>query len=386
MRLLASRSSFGNRIAGFTFGLLLLLIAVGAAAETEVDNKSGPPPIRQLPRENLLLFQDADGQVQPVKTKADWELRKQKTLQSMTALIGAPPSDERRCPLDVKVESETDMGSYVRRRITFQSESGCRTPAFLLIPQGALQESAGKFPAVLALHPTHSQGPKEMVGLGESRERMYAKELAERGYVVIAPYYPTLGGYQPDLKQLGWESGTMKSIWDNSRCLDLLDSLPYVQSGKYAAIGHSLGGHNSVFIATFDPRIAAVISCCGLDSFVDYKAGDPGNWEHGRGWCQDRYVPKLAAYQGRLQEIPFDFYELVAMLAPRPTMIIAPLRDSNFQPDSVDRIAAAARPVFGLHGAADNLQVVHPDTEHTFPMEMHEPAYRLIDRVLKPKS
>ncbi|UUO05054.1 prolyl oligopeptidase family serine peptidase [Blastopirellula sp. J2-11] len=362
--------------------ILLLSLVVSAGAAKQGDAL----PVRTLPRENQLQFHDADGQIQPVKTTADWEFRKQETLQGMAALLGTFPGDDRRCPLEVAVESETDMGSYVRRQITFQSDAGCRTPAFLLIPKAALQDSPGQFPAVLALHPTHSQGPKEMVGLGESRERMYAKELAERGYVVIAPYYPTLGGYQPKLKEQSWESGTLKSIWDNSRCLDLLDSLPYVQSGKYAAIGHSLGGHNSVFIATFDPRIATVISCCGLDSFVDYKAGDPGNWAAGRGWCQDRYMPKLAAYQGRLQEIPFDFYELVAMLAPRPVMIIAPLRDSNFQPDSVDRIAAAARPVFELYGAAENLQVAHPDTEHTFPMEMHEPAYQLIDRVLKPSS
>ena len=36
---------------------------------------------------------------------------------------------ERRVPLDVKVEAETDCGTYVRRLITYQSEPNSRTPA-----------------------------------------------------------------------------------------------------------------------------------------------------------------------------------------------------------------------------------------------------------------
>ncbi|MCC9609042.1 prolyl oligopeptidase family serine peptidase [Blastopirellula sp. JC732] len=363
------------------FGAVALFLSVGVAAETGAEL-----PVRRLPRENQLAYYDSDGDVKIAKSAGELQRRKEETLKDFTSLIGKLPGAEKRCPLDIEIDEEVDMGSYVRRLISYQSEPGGRVPAYLLIPKEALKSSPDKkFPAVLALHPTNQRGPMEMVGLGESRERMYAKELAERGYVVIAPHYPLLGQFQPDLKQLGWESGTMKAIWDNSRCLDLLDSLPYVQHGKYAAIGHSLGGHNSVFIATFDPRIKAVVSCCGLDSFLDYYSGDPKNWVHGRGWCQDRYMPKLAGYQGRLEELPVDFYELVAGLAPRPTMIIAPLGDSNFKADSVDRIAAAARPVFQLFGAEENLKVIHPDTEHTFPMETHEPAYRFIDRAINPQ-
>ena len=44
-------------------------------------------------------------------------------------------------------------------------------------------------------------------------------ELAERGYVTLAPNYPLLAKYQPDLKKLGWESGTLKAVWDNIRGL-----------------------------------------------------------------------------------------------------------------------------------------------------------------------
>ena len=177
----------------------------------------------------------------------------------------------------------------------------------------------------------------------------------------------------------------MKAIWDNIRGLDLLDSLPFVKAGSYATIGHSLGGHNSVYTAVFDERIKAVVSSCGLDAYLDYMGGNPTVWEHGKGWCQDRYMPRLADYRGRLTEIPFDFHELIGALAPRRVFISAPLGDSNFKWQSVDQIVKAALPVFKLHDAAENLRVVHPDCPHDFPPEIREQAYAWIDSVLKPR-
>jgi len=57
-------------------------------------------------------------------------------------------------------------------------------------------------------------------------------------------------------------------------------------------------------------------------------------------------MSKLAGYRGRLEEIPFDFHELIAALAPRVCFISAPLGDSNFKWDSVDRVAAAASQIY----------------------------------------
>jgi dienelactone hydrolase len=301
----------------------------------------------------------------------------------MESVMGKFPAADRRGPLDVKVESETDAGTYVRRLIAYSASPGGRVPAWLLVPKAVL-DGKKKAPAVLALHPTdNSIGHDVVVGLGGKANRAYAAELAERGYVVLAPSYPLLAKYQPDLKSLGFESGTMKAIWDNSRGLDLLESLPYVEGKRFGAIGHSLGGHNSVYTAVFDPRLVAVVSSCGLDSYLDYYRGDPKNWEPERGWCQTRYMRKLADYKGRLADIPFDFHEMVGALAPRHVLIVAPTKDSNFRADSVDRVAAAARPVFRLYGHTDRLRVEHPECDHDFPAEMREAAYKLFDAVLK---
>jgi hypothetical protein len=226
-------------------------------------------------------------------------------------------------------------------------------------------------------------GHKVVVGLGGKPNRQYAAELAERGYVTIAPSYPLLAGYRPDLEKLGWQSGTLKAVWDNMRAIDLLQSLPYVDGRAIGAIGHSLGGHNAVYTAAFDPRIKAIVSSCGLDSFLDYYDGDAKVWTAGRGWTSPRYMPRLADYAGRLDQIPFDFHEVVAALAPRHTLIVAPLHDGNFRADSVDRVADAALGVFQLHGQPGRLRVEHPDCGHDFPDAMRELAYQMFDEVLR---
>jgi hypothetical protein len=302
----------------------------------------------------------------------------------MVEVMGTPPGTAKQGALDVQVESETDCGDHLRRLITFSSEPGGRTPAWLLVPKSA--SAITPVPGVLCLHPTNAEiGHDVIVGLGGKANRGYALELAQRGYVTIAPSYPLLAKYQPELKALGYSSGTMKAIRDNIRALDVLDSLPIVAPGRYGAIGHSLGGHNSIFTAVFDDRIAVVVTSCGFDSFSDYFRGDPKFWRAGEGWCQERYMPRLAGYAGRLDEIPFDFHELIAALAPRAVFISAPQHDSNFRADSVARIVSAARPVFDLLGKRDRLEVAYPDCDHDFPVEMRERAYAIFDRHLKAK-
>jgi dienelactone hydrolase len=360
-------------------GCLIVLVTAVVALPAD------PAPPARLPRDNLLVYRTGEGSSAPVKTVADWEQRRAEVVRGMEAVMGKLPGPEKRCPLEPKTEEEVDAGSYVRRLVTYASEPGSWVQAYLLIPKAVLQ-GGKKALAVLCLHPTDNTiGHGVVVGLGGRANRAYASELAERGYVTLAPNYPLLAKYQPDVRALGWESGTLKAVWDNIRGLDLLESLPFVEGKQFATIGHSLGGHNSVFTAVLEDRLTAVVSSCGLDAFPDYYNGNPANWNLEKGWCQTRYMPKLSTYKGRLGDIPFDFHELIGALAPRHVLIVAPKKDSNFRADSVDRIVAAARPVFELYGHADRLWVEHPDCDHDFPQEMREKAYKLIDAVLKRK-
>lgn len=351
------------------------LVCAAAVVLGSESRGESPPP--RLPRDNLLVYYNDAGNVSPVRSVGDWNRRRAAVLAAMQQVVGPLPGEEKRCDLAVEIEEELDCGAYVRWLITYAAEPGGRGTAYLLVPE-ALLGGGGKAPAVLCLHPTDNRlGHKVVVGLGGKENRQYAEELARRGYVTLAPAYPLLADYQPDLDALGYESGTMKAVWDNIRGIDYLESLPFVEPGGVGVIGHSLGGHNGIYTAVFDERIKVVATSCGFDSYVDYMDGRI------EGWTSRRYMPRLLSYKDRLEEIPFDFHELIAALAPRHCFISAPLGDSNFKADSVDRVVAAARQIYELHGVPDRLQVIHPDCGHDFPDESREAAYALLDKVLK---
>ncbi|NQV25947.1 MAG: alpha/beta hydrolase [Rhodopirellula sp.] len=363
--------------------LLVLTSTLGAQEKSRLD------------REDLLKYRDAAGVVKPVTSPEDWKQRRMAILAGMQQVMGKYPGTKERLDPAIKIVDEADAGTYMRQLITYQSEpsetesgqaeTDYRTPAYLCIPKDVLAGKR-KAAAVLCLHPTdNTVGHKVVVGLGGRAGRQYAAELAERGYVTISPAYPHLANYWPNLGKLGYVSGTMKAIQDNSRALDLLEALNYVDTSKgFAAIGHSLGGHNAIYTAVFDNRISVIVSSCGFDSYLDYYGGAERVWYFGKGWCQIRYMPRLSDYRGRLNEIPYDFPELLGALAPRPVFVNAPLHDSNFVAASIDRCADAARPVYKLLGNEKGLVIRHPDSDHNFPDDMRAEAYQLIDSVLRP--
>ena len=367
-------------VINFAFAVTLSTFAIHALFSDTPPQKA--PSLPRLNRENLLEYHKADGSIAQVASKDDWLKRRAEIVRGMETVMGKLPGKEKKCDFDVKIEEEVEIDNYVRRLITYSSEPGSRTPAYLLIPKDVLAGKR-KAPAVLCLHGTNNEvGHGVVVGFGKLPNRAYAMELAKKGFITFAPNYPLLAKYQPDLKKLGWESGTLKAVWDNMRGLDYLETLPYLAHNQFGAIGHSLGGHNSVYTAVFDDRIKTVVSSCGLDSYLDYYDGNEKNWFPEKGWCQTRYMLKLADYRGRLKDIPFDFHEMIGALAPRNVFISAPIKDSNFRYQSVDRIVAAAKPIFQLYGAAKNLEVEHPDCDHDFPEAMRLKAFDLFEKTL----
>ena len=308
----------------------------------------------------------------PPPTDLDtWSTTREAILAAAQEVMGPLPSHDRSLPPPWSVTEETDCGTCLRHRITYEADAGCQTTAFVCRPHEA--SAANPARGILCLHPTNStHGYEDVVGLSGRLNRSYASELAERGFVTISPSYPEMADYQPDIDALGYASGTMKAIWDNIRALDLLDSFDHVNHSGYGAIGHSLGGHNSVYTATFDDRIKATVSNCGLDSYVDYYKWDPE-----QGWAQHRYMPRIGNYPTPA-DIPFDFHDLIASLAPRACMVSAPLHDDNFVWQSAASVVKAASAAYSLYGASDRLHIIHPDCPHDFPPAVREECYSFL--------
>jgi dienelactone hydrolase len=324
-------------------------------------------------RGNLLVLRNSDGREQPVRKRSQWERRREHILANMQKVMGPLPGGAQRVPLDVRIEREERGEGYLRKKISYASAPGERVPAYLLIPEGR----QGRVPAVLCLHQTVRIGKDEPVGLGGSGNLRYADELARRGYVVLAPDYPGFGEHTIDVYARGWASGSMKAVWDNIRGVDLLRSLPEVDRGRIGCMGHSLGGHNTLFTGAFDTRIRALVSNCGFTAFGKYYGGNIA------GWAGRAYMPRIRTDYPTPERMPFDFHEVVAALAPRAFLAIAPIRDDNFEVSGVRDVMAAARPVYRLFGRPERLSALYPDCGHDWPPDTREAAYRWLDRWLK---
>jgi dienelactone hydrolase len=324
----------------------------------------------------VLYYLDAEGNEQPVRGIQDWEVRRQQILQGVQEAMGPLPPRGNLPSLDVEPLESTAEDKFMRHTVRFVTEEGSRTTAYLYVPYTATADN--QRPGIVALHPTHALGKGVVDGQGERPNRAYARELAERGYVVIAPDYPSFGAEaEYDFSMDRYESGSMKGIWNHMRCVDLLVQMEEVDPERIGAIGHSLGGHNAIFLAVFDNRVKAVISSCGWTPFHDYYGGQIA------GWTSDRYMPRLRdVYELNPDKVPFDFYELIAALAPRAFFSNSPIRDDNFDYRGVEKAAVEARRVYELYGQPQLLRVTYPDAEHDFPDDVREEAYRFLDKTL----
>ena len=328
-------------------------------------------------KSNLLVYREGDRET-PVKTADDWAKRRAHILANMELVMGPMPTIAK-VPLDVKIVEEVKLEKFTRKKLTYAAGPGNRVPAYLFIPHRRLE----KTPAILCLHPTSpALGKGIPAGFGDKADRHYAVHLAERGYITLAPDYVHSGGeYHFDPYENGFVSATMLGIWNHRIAVDQLQSLPEVDGENLGVVGHSLGGHNSMFAAAFEPRLKAIVSSCGFCSFPTYMKGNIAGWSH------KGYMPRLTdVYKLDLAKVPFDFPEVVAALAPRAFLASAPIYDHNFDMEGVKDCLKVARPVFELLNAKDKLGGYYPRAGHDFPEGARNLAYAWFDIHLKTGS
>ena len=242
-----------------------LLISSSAPTDTASTNETNQSVGHGIPpnyedHADVSVYLDEAGKRHSIESPAELAVRRTHILLGMQQAMCPLPSSDRRVPLRVKVVDETETEKYLRRKITFAAEPGDRVPAYVLIPKN-LAAPSPPLPCSACIRP------------------------------------PSSGEYPYDFKKQGghYASGSMKAIWNNHRAVDVLETMLEVDHDKIGCIGHSLGGHNSLFTAAFDQRILAVVNSCGFTPFHDYYGGKIA------GWTSDRYMPRLRDVYGNAQ-------------------------------------------------------------------------------------
>lgn len=334
----------------------------------------------------LMSYVDNQGKTKEVKSVADWEQRRKEVLENMQKVMGPLPDRNNLPPLNVETLDSKKEENYTRHNIVFTVAENEKVSAYLYEPHQA--GTPKKLPAMVVLHGTGDLGKQLVDGKSRLRNRAQAKELARRGYVVIAPDYPSMGDQKDyDFENDRYLSGTMKAIFNHMRCVDLLQTRADVDPGRIGVLGHSLGGHNAIFVGAFDPRLKVVVSSSGWTPFGYYDIGETAVVRYGGRlgpWAQDRYMPLIRDKYGLDEEkIPFDFPEVIASIAPRAFFSNSPVSDSNFDFQGVKKGMAQVAAIYELYGAEERLQVRYPIAEHDFPLHTRKEAYRFIDEILQ---
>jgi hypothetical protein len=219
--------------------------------------------------------------------------------------------------------------------------------AKLAVPHGA--ENA----PVLVTQTAHADWGTVAVRRGWAVCRVAACD-GEDDTEAIAGAYPRWDG-----GRLAWRS------WALSRALDALADEEGVDAGRAVVAGRAGNGVAALLAAAFDDRFAAAVSSSsGVLGAIPARLaddGEPGGIAQLTRRHPDWFHPRLRHFAGREDQLPTDAHELLALVAPRPLLLVVGLRDSLETAAAVERAAEAARDAWDLLGAPAALAVQAPD-------------------------
>lgn len=342
------------------------------------------PPVR-MRSDPPVIESSWDDLLEGVETADDWEKHRQVLRQRYLDLI----RDEHKPPrpaLDLQVHEEVEVeGVYRRLYISYQVEADERAHAYLGIPLGL----EGPAPAVVALHGTTAQGTQQTVALGGNPDKAFLDHLCRRGYVTIAPEHfvsgeriPPEGAYDTARfyeKHPEW-TAVGKFTFEHSIAIDVLETRPEVDPKRIGAMGHSLGGHGTWYLAAYDERVQAAVCDCG-GSFLRHNP-------YVEAWARDRwyvYLKPMRPLLLRGELPPIDVHEIMALIAPRAFMDVSALNDGVplTQRQRVLMLMKIAD-VYELLGKPENFSFFVHGRGHSVPHESRELIYGFLDAHLKP--
>jgi dienelactone hydrolase len=191
----------------------------------------------------------------------------------------------------------------------------------LLIPRAALDRNGDRLPAMVCQHGFNG-APKYITGMGadlQSNDTYYhrfGERLAERGYVVFAPYTTVTDEINP-IVQMAASLGMMRTgveLAKLHRVVDFLQSLPFVDPTRIGYYGMSYGGYAAAWMVPLEPRLRFTIISA---YFNDLRLDLTDTAQPHRGfWGEPDEDPYTWNALNR-----FSHLELVAAMYPRPVCI-----------------------------------------------------------------
>ncbi|MBI2434052.1 MAG: alpha/beta fold hydrolase, partial [Candidatus Hydrogenedentes bacterium] len=251
---------------------------------THVERPQATSP--QVGQRTLLpLLDPAPGATEKIDTVHAWEMKRARIHTVLNEFVGQPQPMTPPPPSATELGRE-DAGNYERIHLRIASEADDTIPAYLLLPK---ERPESRAPVMIVLHQTQAPGKQEACGMTGDENMAFARELAERGMICLAPdaigfgerIQPSGQPYDNALdlyrKHPQW-SYFGKMNWDMARIVDYLETLGYIDPKRIGVIGHSHGAYGSIMAAVAEPRIALVVASCGYTTLRTDPS--PNRWSH----------------------------------------------------------------------------------------------------------
>jgi pimeloyl-ACP methyl ester carboxylesterase len=156
--------------------------------------------------------------------------------------------------------------------------------------------------------------------------------------------------------------------------VDALTDLDFIDAEHIYTAGYSLGGTVGLYAAALDERMAGVVSVCGFTP-MHLATADKGTegvraFSHLHG-----LLPRLGFFVGQENHIPYDYHEILACIAPRPVLVIAPQWDRDATFADVKQCVEETRKVYQFYNAEKQLELFAPDDYNRFSTEMQTKVF-----------
>ena len=267
---------------------------------------------------------------------------------------------------------ERRLDGYREQLISYKNVEGEAVGAFLLRPEGE-----APFPAAVVYHQHNGErhlGKSEIAGRAGDPLQAIGPVLARAGFVVLAPdaicfedrrrnangTTPHAGDDAQHYNEMAYRlvGGDLLMrvvLADAAQAVSVLSGVEGVDQRTIGAVGHSMGGHTTLFSAALDQRVRFVCISGALGSYQSRVAA-------GTGIELGQVIPGIRKLT--------DFDGLLRLIAPRPALVVSASEDPYSQ-DATDLIARA-QPTYRSHNSESSLCHQHWSGGHALTEERIE--------------
>lgn len=326
-------------------------------------------------------------------TKAQWETNKLKIKERIYWTLGdEPPGVTNSGPgsIENSGQGEVGFGTFLTRpeatpkmgrmNISPYNGFGDQLFGYLYYPrdeEGNLKDK--NLPVVIYLHEyDYSKGFNSYHQVESFIQSVVGKGFAVFTYDMIGFGNRIEEGTRfyhryPHWSQMG------KMVTDVKGAVDALANLDFVDSGRIIVAGYALGATAGIYAAATDERIAGVVSVAGFTPMrintLDRGTEGIMAWSHLHG-----LMPRLGFFIGNESRIPCDFNEVLASLAPRPVMVIAPEFDKDAHFEDIKNCVKQVDDIYNLYGAKQKVQLFAPNDINRFSAEMRDKMMEWLEK------